>query len=248
MKSLILCEGKTDAILISYLLCKQWGWSYISSKNKKFKNYQIDVSEKNNESAEWYIKDNNEVLICGVGGNTNFSNFFEDKIRSIQVNYKEEDIFKKIICVVDKDNNKIVDIEKKFCNYFSIVSIMRNNTWEKNTYKLNGFDNTVTINTLLLIIPAESEGALETVLLNSISEDSYDKVIVDDVEEFMNSNQNKYSKYLLNNRLLLKSKLGTVFAIMSPQKVFSFIDEIIKSVDWEKSALLLKLFEKLGEI
>lgn len=103
MKSLILCEGKTDAILISYLLCKQWGWSYISSKNKKFKNYQIDVSEKNNESAEWYIKDNNEVLICGVGGNTNFSNFFEDKIRSIQVNYKEEDIFKKIICVVDKD-------------------------------------------------------------------------------------------------------------------------------------------------
>lgn len=125
---------------------------------------------------------------------------------------------------------------------------MRNNTWEKNTYKLNGFDNTVTINTLLLIIPAESEGALETVLLNSISEDSYDKVIVDDVEEFMNSNQSKYSKYLLNNRLLLKSKLGTVFAIMSPQKVFSFIDEIIKSVDWEKSALLLKLFEKLGEI
>ena len=107
MKSLILCEGKTDAILISYLLCKQWGWSWISSKNKKFKNYQIDVSEINNESAEWYIKDNNELLICGVGGNANFSNFFEDKISSIQVNYNEEDIFKNIICVIDKDNLEI---------------------------------------------------------------------------------------------------------------------------------------------
>lgn len=46
MKSLILCEGKTDAILISYLLCKQWGWKWISSKNKRFRNYQIDISEK----------------------------------------------------------------------------------------------------------------------------------------------------------------------------------------------------------
>lgn len=248
MKSLILCEGKTDAILISYLLCKQWGWTWISSKNKRFKNYQIDVSEKNNESAEWYIKDDNEVLICGVGGNSNFSTFFEDKISSIQVNYNEEDIFKKVICIVDKDNFEIIDIEKKFCSYFSIISIMKNNTWKENTYKLNGFDNDVTINTLLLIVPTESEGALETILLKSISENSYDKVIVEDVEKFINSNKSKYNKYLFNNRLLLKSKLGIVFAIMSPQKVFTFIDEIIKSVDWEKSALLLELFEKLGEI
>lgn len=248
MKSLILCEGKTDAILISYLLCKQWGWSWISPKNKRFKNYQIDVSEINNESAEWYIKDNNELLICGVGGNANFSNFFEDKISSIQVNYNEEDIFKNIICVIDKDNLEVVDIERKFCSSFSIISIMKNNSWEKNTYKLNGFENDVSINALLLIIPNESEGALETILLDSIAENSYDKVIVDDVEDFVNLNRNKYSKYLYNNRLLMKSKLGAVFAIMSPQKVFTFIDEIIRSVDWEKSTLLLNLFEKLGEI
>ncbi len=64
MKTLILCEGKTDAILISYLLCKMSGWNPTKA-NKKM---SVIVSEKNNEFAYWYVRDDDKLLICGVGG------------------------------------------------------------------------------------------------------------------------------------------------------------------------------------
>lgn len=35
MKSLILCEGKTDAILLSYYMCHMYGWNPLSSKDRK---------------------------------------------------------------------------------------------------------------------------------------------------------------------------------------------------------------------
>ena len=52
MRALILCEGKTDAILISYLLCKVSGWKPAKADKKM----SISVSEKNNESAYWYSR------------------------------------------------------------------------------------------------------------------------------------------------------------------------------------------------
>ena len=58
--------------------------------------------------------------------------------------------------------------------------------------------------------------------------------------------------YLENNDIEacreLKAKLSVVFAIRSPQKVFSLIDELIKSVDWEKYQNIKNLFKKILEI
>lgn len=75
MKTLILCEGKTDAILISYLLCKMSGWN----PTKADKKMSVIVSEKNNESAYWYVRDDDKLLICGVGGKDKFAKFFQEK-------------------------------------------------------------------------------------------------------------------------------------------------------------------------
>ncbi|MCM1131382.1 MAG: hypothetical protein NC310_07775 [Roseburia sp.] len=85
-------------------------------------------------------------------------------------------------------------------------------------------------------------------LLQSISEKDDDKVIVDKSLNFVEDIKDDASKYLKNKRLILKAKLGTVFAIMSPQKVFSFIDEIIKSVEWEKSEKILNTFEHFKDL
>ena len=54
MKRIILCEGKTDAILISYFLERKFGWSYIkwSRIKKNMKNwFQIN---QGNEVLNWY--------------------------------------------------------------------------------------------------------------------------------------------------------------------------------------------------
>ena len=78
MNKLILCEGETDAILLSYYLGKTAGWKY-TSKTPDGANIQ---KRKDNESVNWYKKDKDYLLICGVGGKDNFGNFFDAIIKN----------------------------------------------------------------------------------------------------------------------------------------------------------------------
>lgn len=64
MKSLILCEGKSDAILLSYYLGRTCGWSSVEPP----KGFSIEAEEQKGESAYWYTKEERYLLICGVGG------------------------------------------------------------------------------------------------------------------------------------------------------------------------------------
>ncbi len=246
MKSIILCEGKTDAILVSYLLCKQWGWKVLT-KTSKVKGFMFETNEAKDESSYWYEKGSNQILICGVGGRDNFFNFFEEKISRILKLYPQESNFSKIIFIVDKDTRTIRKIEEQFSNSFqSIIRQVENRKWVKNNYN-DDFQN-IELQVLLNIIPMENQGALESLLLQSISEKADNKIVVDKSLDFVENIKDDASKYLKNPRLVLKAKLGTVFAIMSPQKVFSFIDEIIRSVEWEKSETILKTFEHFKDL
>lgn len=77
MNKVILCEGETDAILLSYYLGKVAGWKY-NRKGPENLNIQADTS---NQSVNWYKNNENFLLICAVGGKDNFKNFFDKKIR-----------------------------------------------------------------------------------------------------------------------------------------------------------------------
>lgn len=77
MNKLILCEGATDAILLSYYLEKVSGWKFC----KEPKNLAIKQTNSN-ESVNWYRKGDDYLLICGVGGKDNFGHFFESRIKS----------------------------------------------------------------------------------------------------------------------------------------------------------------------
>ncbi len=50
------------------------------------------------------------------------------------------------------------------------------------------------------------------------------------------------------NLLKLKACLGVTCAIQYPEKLFSFIDEQIRSVKWEDSKVLERSFEQLKSI
>lgn len=75
MSKLILCEGKTDAILLSYYLEKVCGWTHRNA----LKNLSIQADEMKGESAYWYKKDNETLLICGVGARTSLEHSFAKK-------------------------------------------------------------------------------------------------------------------------------------------------------------------------
>lgn len=242
---LILCEGKTDAVLLSYYLDNVIGWKPINRKNReKVKNYDVKPS-KGNQSTYWYQKDDQLLLICGVGGKDNFGKFFEEKIKSLLLN---TDAFEKVAIITDKDDNTIADVENKlYGDMGGFLPQLKNGQWIAYSFQ-DAFGMEKNVQLLLQVIPAEQQGALETVLLQAISENPYDKNIVDICGEFVDSIQPQAARYITNNRLHMKAWLSTTWAIQSPEKAFDFIDEQIRSVQWEKSEVLKECFEKVVEI
>ncbi len=85
-------------------------------------------------------------------------------------------------------------------------------------------------------------------MLSAISEDPYDKNIVDKTEAFVRRMRTDADKYISTDRLQLKAQLGVTWAVQFPEKVFSTIDEQINSVCWEKYDTLKECFGILNDI
>ena len=82
MNKIILCEGQTDAILLSYYLGKVSGWEFCRKPPKN-----IAIKEDTfDQSINWYEKGDDYLLICGVGGKDKISSFFTKKIKN-QMSY-----------------------------------------------------------------------------------------------------------------------------------------------------------------
>jgi hypothetical protein len=241
MNKLILCEGATDAILLSYYLGRTAGWKFCRKppKNLTIKEDRIE------ESINWYEKSDDRLLICGAGGKDRIKPFFEKKIKPAITN---ADAFEKIALLLDRDDRENASIEHHASMILQpVITKAESNKWITNTYR-NGFDQEKQIDMLLVVIPIEHQGALETVLLDAISEDPYDAHIVDLVTQFVKTMRAEAGKYITSDRKELKAKLGVTWAVQYPEKVFKLINEQIQSVPWEESEVLKKCFEELIKI
>lgn len=244
MKSIILCEGRTDAILLSYYLGKVYGWSYSKKGPEDYAIIKVDQ----NQEVNWYKKDNDYLLIFGVGGKDNFKKVIDNYVSQILQNYPQENSFDNIVIVADKDSAEMSEIENLHTEWLRpYVEQVVNSKWLEKSFEDN-FGNTHEIHTLSIIIPADKQGASETTLLDAISEEEYDKIIVEKCEEFVEDVRIVASKYIKTDRLALKARLATVFAVLSPEKVFSQLDAVIKEVPWERSQILMDCFEALKEL
>lgn len=245
MNKLILCEGKTDAIFLSYYLERVCGWTHKFPKREIPKGFDISADNVKGESVEWYHKGDDFLSICGVGGKDNFKSFIGDKVIPAMI---DGSMFSKIAIVTDRDKRK----EESICQSFqhslnTVVSNVENNRWTKNNYK-NSFGQEVPVDFLLLIIPSGKEGALETILMDAISEREYDKKIVDKAKTYIDDVEPFALKYIGKARLKLKACLGVIWATQCPEKIFSFIDEQIRSVKWEDYDVLSQCFCELKKI
>ena len=244
MNRLILCEGKTDAILLGYYLMKTDDWEL---ERKAPSGLAIKAQEQN-ENAAWYKKGTEKLLICAVGGKDNFDRFFSRDIRRAILNASNGDPFPRIVLITDRDDRDIVEIERNIAEQLSpFFAGTKNREWITNRY-LDSFGIEKQIQTFLLVIPVEHQGALENVMLDAISEDPYDKNIVDKCTSFVAAIRSEANRYITTDRLQLKANLSTVWAIQSPEKVFDFIDAQIKSVKWEKYETINQCFGVLKGI
>lgn len=242
-RSLILCEGKTDAIIIGYLLMKSYGWNYQRKLDKKIAE---TIKASKNESSEWYEKNGNYTAIVGVGGKDGFLKFINEKLAAYQKHQRSDISFSKILVFRDHDDDNVNDIEREL-SANTLRLHFKANQW---TYDecLDCYGVKYILKSCLNIVPKEEEGALEKVILRSIAESEDDKPIVEASTSFVDETKDKAIKYLPKKRLVEKAKVGVVFAMMSPEKVFCFIDEILESIDWTKYKTAVDVFSELKNI
>lgn len=243
MNSVILCEGRTDAILLSYYLGKVLGYRYSLEPE-----FMKSIKVEKNQEANWYKRGEDYLLIFGVGGKDNFVNVIDKYISPILMNYPKDKRFSNLVIIEDKDNREIFELENSHRKMLShYINKVENGKWINSEF-LDEFGNKNEIRTLSIIVPIEEQGAMETVLLQAISENEEDEQIVKQCGEFVENIKEIAKKYLPTNRMRLKAHLATVFAIISPEKVFSTLDSILCGIPWEKSEVLKRCFASLEEL
>ena len=158
------------------------------------------------------------------------------------------DAFEKIAIVADRDNREVSEIETEASAFLKVpCGTIKNNQWNDCSYT-NEFRMEKTFSALLVVIPQEQQGALETAMLAAIAEDPYDKSIVEKTGAFASQMCEEALRYISTDRLKLKAHLGSTWAVQYPEKVFSLIDEQIRTVKWEESETLRLCFASLVEI
>ncbi|MEK5205347.1 DUF3226 domain-containing protein [Bacillus sp. FSL R10-2789] len=240
MNSLIICEGKTDSILLSYYLKKIKGWSF-TTKNVPFK--QPKLADNDGSVFNWYKLNDNYLGIWGVGGNSQFSTAISEILKINNLLNDESKIISKLVMMTDRDNEteaqKIQELTSFFNPHSQTPIELINNNWIDYEYK-NSFQEELLMQISCLIIPFTSEGAIETFLLDALSNiDANNLSLIEEIKQFIDSLN---SPYLRRDRDKLKSKFATTLAIMYPEKTFTPIDQLLTSIPWEDYKIIQEGF------
>lgn len=242
MKSVILCEGLTDCLFVQYYLRAAHGWddSSLSSKISFMRWKRI------------LTKNENSVLIGHNGGCSQLVNMLGDILRSNYISTLEES-YMKIVLITDRDDNQseedIIEKVKKEIknNGGSLLDVFENDKWMKVTCT-NSIGDEFIISVLLLVVPFDENGAIETVLLNSLADkDSYDKMIIQKSKKFINE-IDPNEKYLFKRRRKLKAWFNIYFSVRVPEDFYIERQRIFQQFPWEKHPYLKKIFAKLGDL
>ena len=252
MKSIILCEGKTDAIVISYYLEKTQNWKFLKNASQvnetRDRLVRIPIQDRDSESANWYERDGNHLAIWAIGGQSKF----DYALREVMTINKREDAdkcFAKIALVTDRDKNADDGpILSSFTGALQACGMeieLSNSKWAASSFQ-NAFQETLSLSIVTLIIPFDKPGALETFLLDALCEQPDEKHVIDAARQFISSLTS--DKYLPNERTRLKADLSTTFAILNPERVFTINDEIMRSIRWEEYSTVQSGFRLLEQV
>lgn len=110
------------------------------------------------------------------------------------------------------------------------------------TYK-NDIEDKLDIDIGLIVLLIESKGAIETFLLEVLSENEEEKQLIEQVREFIRNI--KSEKYLQKRREKVKSELSVTFALISPDKVFTPLHNLLCEVNWSDYTIFQEGFKML---
>lgn len=239
MTELVLVEGVSDVQLISYYLQNVYGWKHENSNTLGI------VPLDKHEHIESLSKDDSQLVLCGVGGNGKFAYFVEQhRVNSL---ITEQDI-SSLMVVTDRDEASDAKIERVINSSLNHIYI-QSGQWIGNRIT-DSFGQPKSINTYLLIIPANEKGALERVIINALNDIPEETDLIQEVVQFIDSLKGELVPELNQTNKANKATVGTFFSIRNPQNAMRSFGIFISKIDWSKSESLKELFlpfAQLGE-
>lgn len=243
MKSIILCEGGTDLTLIQYFMEKVNEWKYHSNRPKLF-----DL-----EQQKRFKKEDKILEIGATGGCSEIPKYFSKILAYQRIGSNFEERYENIVIITDNDeidtfDNMKATLEKLFNEHsVTVENNIANDNWINCSCE-NGAQDIINFRVLLLIIPFDEEGALETFLLKAIaSNDEYDNEIIEKGNDFV-ENADSERRYLSKRRYVTKAKLDVYFSIRTSVEQFTERQNILKNINWEDYEYIRNSFKKLREI
>jgi hypothetical protein len=237
MDSIILCEGRVDTALIGQYLASINGWHY-SKAGKVGANFP---EEDRRQIINKYKRGDHWMYLWGVGGRTRYKSPFE-KILEFN-SFNKDTSFNNIVFIVDRDEEDEASIVSEFAGYIGNDGLSCNE-WLDVTYT-DKFGQEYTVRMMLIIVPFDEEGALETVMINSLAEED-DEEIIPQCVQFIDGI--KSEKYLKKRRDILKAKLSTLIAIIDPDRAVDSLVEIVEGIQWDRYRAVNQTFNKLLEL
>ena len=93
------------------------------------------------------------------------------------------------------------------------------------------------VNISPVIIPFDTEGALETVLMTGISQtNDEDDFVVESAKQYIKNivDSGKLISYLQHDRLKLKAQFSAVISVTNPDRSICTFDNLLESHNWEE--------------
>lgn len=234
----ILCEGKTDSVIINHIMTSI---GFIFIKNFQELGLNFKFKELKRQNIDYFKKEEDILAIWNTAGYSNIKSSVEQITRLIENGERID----RLSIITDRDKSEISEIENKIASYFVGNFILKNNEWKDYQIK-DSFGRTIELKVLLQIVPTEKWGALETLLINALSEKGdEEKKLVERVEEFIEKLKIEKSTFLEKERNVIKSKLGCTVNIMDPERTFKDIIPVLNSIDWSKNNTVQEYFDKI---
>ncbi|HEY8463361.1 MAG TPA: hypothetical protein VIM29_04950 [Bacillota bacterium] len=157
--------------------------------------------------------------------------------------FNKDTSFNNIVFIVDRDEEDKASIVSEFPGYIGNCGLSCNE-WLDVTYT-DKFGQDYKVRMLLIIVPFEEKGALETVMINSLAEED-DEEIIPQCFQFIDGIKSR--KYLEKRRDILKAKLSTLIAIIDPDRAADSLVEIVEGIQWDRYRAVNQTFNKLLEL
>lgn len=240
MNGIVLCEGETDQILLNTYFGHRYGFKYVRNASK---------SIPLNKNSWTYARSNGDLVqISSVGGKDNFTKTLEQILKRNSINTTSEACFDYVAVMMDHDSdNEVQDMIERFHQVFQRYSqeihsqYERWTCWEQKTE----FDEIKPIYFLLIPIPNDGEGALETFLLHALTEKRENTYLVQESNAFVAKLTEELHRQkleghkecvpegvLASRRSQIKAPLAVYFGVVNPERTFTKFDDILNSIDW----------------